>query len=38
MSQKLDYSKTDRFARSLMENVCSGLNETVLEKLDELVD
>lgn len=37
MSRKIDYSETDKFARSLMETVCSGLNETVLEKLDAFV-
>ena len=37
MSRKLDYSEQDCFVQSVMESVCSGLNETVLEKLDVVV-
>lgn len=37
MTRKLDYSEQDCFVQSMMESVCSGLNETVLEKLDAVV-
>lgn len=37
MSRKLDCSETDCFVLSVMESVCSGLNKTVLEKLDAVV-